>query len=276
MKKASVLHVVSKIPDQPGILYQHEDPATVAKWLVSNGKYPVIGNADDTDFKVVGGKEVYLVDPGLINLFVERFYPEIIDSKQSLAKSKAQSTGLLESGVSFEYIWKYLGDAEANARISFNDLFETDRSSHRLVHLKDFHVGELVYWRWLTYGADRKAGETIVRPFGRVVSKSMLPEISDRIAIQTIDDPTWIVDIKEYMEKGVRFYSTTEIHQVKPKTDEHERLLVKHQAGTATVDEMQRCHEIEAESHPLWWLTKASVAGVSLIWGMCSLAHAVS
>jgi hypothetical protein len=277
MKKASILQVVSKVPDAQGVLYQNDNPANVARWLVTNEKYPVIAKAEDADFKIVGGKDVYLVDAGLINLFVERFYPEIIDSKQSLAKNKAQSSGLLESGVSFEYIWKFLGDEEANARVSFNfnESFETDRRSHRLYHLKDFHVGDLVYWRWIHYGSDRLAGDKMVRPFGRVISKSMRPDIRDRIAIQTIDDPEWIIDIQQYLEKGVSFYSTTEIHQIKPKTTEHERLLARHQAGTATAEEMERCHEIEMESHPVWWFTKAFMTGVAFIWGLYLVSHAL-
>lgn len=277
MKKANILQVISRQADSPGVLYQNDNPANIARWLVSNEKYPVIDTAEDTDFKIVGGKDVYLVDSGLINLFVERFYPEIINSKLSLAKNKAQSSGLLESGVSFEYIWKYLGDAEANARISFNfnESFETDQRSHRLLHLKDFHVGDLVYWRWFTYGADRTASERMVRPFGRVISKSMRPEIPGKLAIQCIDDPEWIIDIQQYLEKGVSFYSTTEIHQIKPKTTEHERLLTKHQAGTATAQEMQRCHEIEAESHPVWWFTKAFASGGLFTWGLYLMSHAL-
>lgn len=267
MKKAQNLQVLCKATPST-VLFQETDPVKVAQWLVATDRYPVIHRADETDFKIVGGKSVYLVAPGLINLFVESFYPEIIDSKKGLAHSRAVSTGLLESGVSFEYIWQYLGNEEANARLTFNEHFASDRNSHKLKHLKDFHVGELVYWEWLNYGANRVAANHNVRPFGRVVSKEMRPDLHGKIGIQTIDEPSWLLDIQAFLENGVAFYSTTDIHQVRPKTDEHERLLEKHQAGTATFEEMKRCQEIEAESHPLWWLTKAFITGGGLLYGL--------
>lgn len=270
MKKEQLLQVVCK-SNPSDVLFQETDPGTVAKWLVTSQRYPVIESADQTDFKIVGGSSVYLVDPGLINLFVETFYPEIFDSKKGLAQSKAASRGLLESGVSFEYIWKYLGEEEANARLKFNEFFATDRRSHRLSHLKEFHVGELVYWEWFNYGADRVAANKNVRPFGRVVSKEMRPEIHGKLAIQPIDEPAWLLDIQAFLEKGVVFYSTTEVHQIKPRTAEHERLLTKHQAGTATFEEMERCQEIEAEDNSIWWLLKSFLTGGFLLYGLAHL-----
>lgn len=264
MKKAQLLQVLCK-SDPSQVLFQEHDPVQVAKWLVSTDRYPVIEAGDKVDFKIIGGSEVFLVDPGLINLFVETFYPEIVDNKKGMAESRAASAGLLESGVSFEYIWKYLGEEEANARLKFSEFHGTGRESHKLSHLKDFHVGEMVYWSWFSYGADSIAAKRNVRPIGRVVSKEMRPEIYGKMAIQTIDEPSWLLDIQAYLDKGVVFYSSTEVHQVRPRTAEHERLLVKHQAGTATFEEMKRCHEIESEDYSAWWLFKAfACAGVFL------------
>ncbi|MBI6885157.1 hypothetical protein [Pseudomonas putida] len=267
MKKVQTLQVISSSAPYD-VLFQETNPVSVAKWLVETGRYPVIQQGVDTEFKVVGGSSVYLAAPGLINLFVETFVPEIVDSKKGLAESKAGSEGLLESGVTFEYIWKFLGEEEANARLQFNEFFSTDRRSHKLIHLKDFHVGELVYWEFSNFGADRVAANRKVRPFGRVVTKEMRPEINGRLAIQTIDEPSWLLDIQAYLEKGVTFYSTTDVHQVEPKTAEHERLLIKHQSGTATFEEMQRLQQIEAEGSSLWWLTKASLLGVAFVYGL--------
>lgn len=267
MKKAQLLQVLCK-SDPSQVLFQEHDPVTVAKWLVSNDRYPVIEAEDKNGFKIVGGNSVYLVDPGLINLFVETFFPEIVDSKKGMAQSRAASAGLLEAGVSFEYIWKYLGEEEANARLKFSEFHDTGRESHKLAHIKDFHVGELVYWNWFSYGADRVAANRNVRPIGRVVSKEMRPEIHGKMAILTIDEPSWLLDIQGYLDKGVVFYSTTDVHQVSPKTAEHERLLVKHQAGTATFDEMKRCQEIESEGSTIWWLAKALAASGIFLYGL--------
>lgn len=270
MKKAQLLQVISK-SDPSQVLFQEHDPVAVAKWLVSSDHYPVIEASDRNDFKIVGGSSVYLVDPGLINLFVETFLPEIIDSKKGMVESKAVSTGLLESGVSFEYIWQFLGDEEANARLKFREFHDTGRESHKLTHLKDFHIGELIYWKWSSFGAARVAAERNVRPIGRVVSKSMRPEIPGKLAIQVIDEPTWLLDIQRYLEMGVELLSSTEVHQVKPRTEEHERLLAKHQAGTATFDEMKRCHEIEAEDNTVIWLAKAFALGGIFIYGLVKI-----
>lgn len=262
MKKAQLLQVVCKNDPSRVLFYEH-DPVAVAKWLVTHDRYPVIESAEKNDFKIVGGSSVYLVDPGLINLFVETFLPEIIDSKKGMVQSKAASAGLLEAGVSFEYIWKFLGEEEANARLKFSEFHASGRNSHKLSHLKDFHLGELVYWGWTSWGLDRVAANRNVRPFGRVVSKEMRPEISGKLGILTIDEPSWLLDIQGYLDKGVAFYSTTDIHQVTPRTAEHERLLEKHQAGTASFDEMRRCQQIESEGSSLLWLSKAlACAGV--------------
>lgn len=271
MKKAQLLQVITKSePSQ--VLFQEHDPVAVAKWLVSSDHYPVIEAGERNDFKIVGGNSVFLVNPGLINLFVETFIPEIVDSKKGMAQSKAASTGLLESGVSFEYIWQYLGEEEANARLKFRDFHDTGRESHKMTHLKDFHVGELVYWKWFSYGADRVASEKNVRPIGRVVNRSMRPEVAPgRLAIQTFDEPSWLLDIQRYLDKGVVFYSSTEVHQVRPRTAEHERLLAKHQAGTATFEEMKRCHEIESETNSVLWLAKAFGLGALFVYGLVKL-----
>lgn len=73
--------------------------------------------------------------------------------------------------------------------------------------LDDLKRGMLIRWDW-PEGLRELAARGQVRPIGRVITRDDLPTMSKRtrLAVQTVDDPTWVIDPAVVLAKGGSLY----------------------------------------------------------------------
>jgi hypothetical protein len=73
--------------------------------------------------------------------------------------------------------------------------------------LEDFKRGSMVAFEW-SHGATREfARENNIRALGKVVTQEDLPQMkSTAVAIQLLDDPTWVIDPAFAIAKGKTFF----------------------------------------------------------------------
>lgn len=78
----------------------------------------------------------------------------------------------------------------------------------KALELSDLVRGARVTWAWSGVAAEL-AQERGIRPFGHVITHDDLPTLASnlQVAIQTDDDPTWVVDPALMIAKGRKIYA---------------------------------------------------------------------
>jgi hypothetical protein len=69
-----------------------------------------------------------------------------------------------------------------------------------MLNFDDLKRGMPVQWEWVSDLAKERG----LRPYGRVVTREDLPYMACEIGIQCVDDPFWVIDPKQMLEKGQR------------------------------------------------------------------------
>ena len=83
-------------------------------------------------------------------------------------------------------------------------------SGGELLGFADFTLGQLVRWEWLSKGMGQQAIDHGLRPIGRVVDRSMLPNMASSLGIQLLDDSAWVIDLVFALSKGRTFSKVEE------------------------------------------------------------------
>lgn len=106
------------------VVYESSDPALVAKWILDNNRYPVLTLWMDDGFEIqVNGGSACLRHPGMINLLVERFYPQALMVRDEKAIELAKESGLT-SKLSVEQLRESIDSDAGECRDDFEKLFE--------------------------------------------------------------------------------------------------------------------------------------------------------
>jgi hypothetical protein len=105
------------------VVFESPDPVEVAKWVFDNNKYPVLIDWMDGGFCISKvGESNQLHYSGLINRFVETFYPVAIQKRDELAIAMAKQSSLT-ADLSLDQLREQIEVGTAESKELFDALF---------------------------------------------------------------------------------------------------------------------------------------------------------
>ncbi|MGF6282300.1 hypothetical protein ABH908_000216 [Pseudomonas frederiksbergensis] len=105
------------------VVFESPDPVEVAKWIFDNNKYPVLIDWMDSGFAITkAGESKQLRHSGLINLFVETFYPPAIQKRDELAIVMAKQSSLT-AALSLAQLRAEIEEGTGQSKEMFDEIF---------------------------------------------------------------------------------------------------------------------------------------------------------
>lgn len=106
-----------------GEVFESPDPVAVAKWIFEQNRYPELILWMDDGFTISQKQNsIFILGPGMINLFVDKFYPQAIQMRDELAIKVAKESSLT-SGLSLGQLREMIAEEMAEVQELFDEMF---------------------------------------------------------------------------------------------------------------------------------------------------------
>lgn len=104
-------------------VFESPDPVAVAKWIFEQNSYPELILWMDDGFTISQKQNsIFIRGPGMLNLFVEKFYPLAIQLRDELSIKVAKES-TLTSDLSLDQLRQIIAEEKAEVQERFDEMF---------------------------------------------------------------------------------------------------------------------------------------------------------